>query len=152
MQFSGEEQFPLAPAELWHRLVDPAFIARHMPGLKKIERTDPELVVCRVQPRFSFISAPMTITVAIADKQAPNRARMQITGKGVAMGLTVETAIELHESNGGSTLAWTGEVKQINGLLKGVSQGLLEGAARKVIADGWAGIRRDLEQASNSKS
>jgi len=151
MKFSGEEEFAMQPSELWRKLIDVPFVARHLPGVKAFELSEPRRAVCKVRPGFSFLSAPLKLTVEIvqereaADEQPSHTARMQVRGEGIAASLLVETNLELFGTNNGTKLVWTGEVTQMSGLLKTISRGLLEGAAKKVIADGWANIRRELE-------
>ncbi len=151
MKFSGEEEFAMQPAELWRKLIDVPFVARHLPGVKAVELSEPRRAVCKVRPGFSFLSAPLKLTVEIVDEREAvderpsHTARMQVRGEGIAASLMVETKLELFGTPNGTKLIWIGEVTQMSGLLKTISRGLLEGAAKKVIADGWANIRRELE-------
>jgi len=147
MQFSGEEHFALAPEELWGRLIDVAFIAGNLPGVASIESVEPKVAVCRVRPGFSFLTGSLKMTVEIIDEQPPRAARMRVHGEGIAASLIVETSMELMPTSGGTNLVWNGEVTQISGLLKTISRGLLEGAAKKVISDGWKNIRDELTPA-----
>ena len=149
MQFSGEERFSTRLPELWQKLTDASFLARHLPGVQKVELAEPKKAVCRVRPGFSFLSAPMKMTVEIFDEreEPSHSARMRVRGEAIAASLSIETTVELEETSDGTNLVWRGDVTQMSGLLKTISRGLLEGAARKVIADGWANIRGELDAA-----
>ena len=144
MQLSGTEQFPQPTDELWVRLTDLTLFARTLPRLDKIERVEPRLLECRVRPGLSFFAGTLRLKFEMLNEQPPSVARMRITGKGVGASVTVETSIHLKPVNGGTELQWHSEVLELGGLLKPVSRGLIEAAAQKVIADGWANFRREL--------
>jgi carbon monoxide dehydrogenase subunit G len=145
MQFSGEEHFAMSRPEVWQKLTDASFLGQHLPGLREVEQAEPKRAICRVRPGFSFLSAPMKMTVEIYDEHEPATARMRVRGEGIAASLSIETTCELQDEGAGTKLVWNGQVTQMGGLLKTISRGLLEGAAKKIITDGWSNIRVALD-------
>jgi carbon monoxide dehydrogenase subunit G len=149
VQLQGEQSFSEPPAELFRRITDTEFIARCIPDLESVlERTD-ERLVCRITPGLSFLQAKLNVTIEIIDQKPPHSGRMRLTSKGIGAAVEVESAFELTEqavqSGPGTRLHWTAEITQTQGLLKSVSRGLLEAAAKKVIGDVWTAVGRELE-------
>jgi carbon monoxide dehydrogenase subunit G len=149
VQLQGEQSFSEPPADLFPRITDTEFIARCIPDLQSvIERTDDRLV-CRITPGLSFLQAKLDVSIEILERQPPHSGRMRLISKGIGSSAEVESAFQLTdeaaENGPGTRLHWTAEIKQTQGLLKSVSRGLLEAAAKKVIADVWAAVGRELE-------
>ena len=143
-QFSGEERFTQPRTEIWSRLIDAEFLAQCMPGLESVERDDSALLVCRVRPGLSFLKGAIRVTLEVYDKQPPDSLRIRVHSKGIGSSAIVETAVELAALDTGTQLAWTAAIAELGGLLKPVSRGLIEAAARKVIAEGWTGFKDGL--------
>jgi carbon monoxide dehydrogenase subunit G len=69
---------------------------------------------------------------------------MRVVGKGIGASLTIETTIHLTSEGNGTRLDWSSQVVEMGGLVKALSRSLIEGAARKVVADSWAVFRTHL--------
>ena len=145
LQLTGEEQFSHPQDTIWDRLIDPEFLARTIPDLHSVEEIQPDRLVCKVRPGFSFIKGTLKITINIFAEQPPESARMRIESKGIGSSAVVETVVELSTLDAGTRLAWSAEVKELGGLLKPVGRTLIGAAAKKVITDGWAGFRNELD-------
>lgn len=148
MQLQGEQSFSKPPEELFQHVTDTQFIARCIPDLESVTERTKDRLVCRITPGLSFLQAKIDVTIEIIDRQPPHSGRMRLISKGIGSAAEVESAFELsdHAQQGrGTLLRWTAEIKQTKGLLKSVSRGLLEAAAKKVIADVWSAVGRELE-------
>ena len=144
MDFSGEERFSLSTDALWERLANLDFLASILPGLERIESIEPEKMVCRVKPGFSFLTGTLKLTLEIVEQEQPNFVRVRVLGKGIGTSMLVETLCELSHTEGETSLSWKSEVQEMGGMLKSVSRGLIEAAARKVIDQAWVNFRREL--------
>lgn len=148
----GEEYFAEPAESLWNRLADTAFLARCIPDLESVGRVEPQLLVCRVRPGFSFLRGRFELTIRIIEERAPRSVRMHVRGKGMGSAIEAESEFELADEGGGSPpldgartrVRWRVRVGARDGLLKPVGLDLVNAAARKVIADGWRGFRREL--------
>ncbi len=71
---------------------------------------------------------------------------MSISNKGIGVSMAMVTTMEVVPVGDGSTceVIWESQVKELGGLLKSVSKGLIQGAAAKVSADVWAGVHRRM--------
>ena len=143
-QLSGEEHFTQAPPVIWSRLIDAEFMARCMPQLESVEADDSAFLVCRVRPGLVFLKGTIRASFDSYDMQPPDSLRMRIHSKGIGSSAIVETAIALSVLDGGTQLAWTADIVELGGLLKPVTRGLLEAAARKIIGEGWTQFKEEL--------
>jgi carbon monoxide dehydrogenase subunit G len=148
IHLDGMELFVQPCEHLWERLTDLSFVVRCMPDLDKVVLTEPNRIVFRVKPGFSFIRGTLEITLALIDARRPDRARMRIGSKGVGSGVKMEASFLLADAETSATgqtcLAWSAEVLELQGLLKPVGKSLIAAAARQVIAAAFARLRTEL--------
>ncbi|MDP6700037.1 MAG: SRPBCC domain-containing protein [Candidatus Latescibacteria bacterium] len=143
-QLAGEQHFTQAPSAMWSHLIDAEFMARCMPQLERVEPDDSAFLVCRVRPGLAFLKGSIRAAFTAYDMRPPAALRMRIDSKGIGSSAVVETAIALTALDGGTRLAWTADIVELGGLLKPVSRGLIEAAARKIIGEGWAQFKEEL--------
>jgi hypothetical protein len=144
MNFSGSEHFEYPVETVFDEITDLKVTAKTLPGLEKVERLEPQHLECRVRPKFSFLTGSMHMIFDILETDRPSSARMRVTGKGIGAGLTIETSIRLTAEGTGTRLNWESQVTEMTGLVKALSRTLIEGAARKVVADSWGVFRTHL--------
>ncbi len=146
MKFSGSEHFEFPIETVFDEITDLKVTAKTLPGLEKVERLDSKHLECRVRPKFSFLTGSMHMTFDMLETDRPTSARMRVVGKGIGASLTIETAVHLTTEGTGTRLDWSSEVVEMGGLVKALSRTLIEGAARKVVADSWAVFRTHLTE------
>jgi carbon monoxide dehydrogenase subunit G len=144
MNFSGSEHFDYPIETVFDEITDLNVTAKTLPGLEKVERIEPKRLECRVRPKFSFLTGSMLMIFDMLETDRPSSARMRVTGKGIGAGLSIETSIHLKPEGSGTRLDWESQVTELTGLVKALSRTLIEGAARKVVADSWAIFRTHL--------
>jgi len=149
MKFSGKEQFELDRNFVWDRLHDMEFISKLIPGQTSVISVQPTSFVCRVRPGFSFLSGSLTLTFGVIETVPAERTRVRVHGKGIGAGVIVEALICFAAGSTHTTLEWTGEVVERRGLLKPVSAGLIQGAAKDVIARFWTAFRTALADSAD---
>jgi carbon monoxide dehydrogenase subunit G len=145
MKFSGSEHFDYPVETVFDEITDLNVTAKTLPGIEKVERVDSKHLECRVRPKFSFLTGSMQMIFDILETNRPSSARMRVIGKGIGASLAIETSIHLTPDDAGTRLDWESEVTQMTGLVKALSRTLIEGAARKVVADSWAVFRTHLQ-------
>jgi carbon monoxide dehydrogenase subunit G len=145
MQFSGEEQFTQPREEIFRRVTDLTFMSKTVPGLQKIEKSQPRLLECKVNPGFSFVTGSVKLTFELLEETPSSSATMRVTGKGIGMSVAIDTNITLSDNDsGGTRLVWNSEVSQMTGLAKVISPSLVEAAAKKINAQTWDSFRKEL--------
>jgi uncharacterized protein len=146
MNFSGSEHFDYPVETVFDQITDLQVTAKTLPGLERVERLEPKHLECRVRPKFSFLTGSMQMIFDILETDRPSTARMRVVGKGIGASLAIETSIRLTAEGTGTRLDWSSQVTELGGLIKALSHSLIEGAARKVVADSWATFRTHLSE------
>jgi len=144
IQFQGDRDFPLPPAEVWAKLSDPRFLVQCVPDVEKVHEADERHARWTLRPGFSFVRGTIDIDMQVADKVPDTSAKFVCRGKAIGSTNTVEAAFVLSPTETGTHLHWTAEVKELTGLLKMVPQGLIRGGAQKVLNDVWASVEARL--------
>jgi uncharacterized protein len=143
-RFEGERTFGMAPAELWPKLSDAAFLARCVPDATPRSEPEHDRAEYTVRPGFSFARGTLDVIMEILERREPETVRFRTTSKGIGSSSVVESALTLAPQDAGTKVSWHAEVTQLGGLLKMVPSGLIRGAGQKVIDDVWDGIAKHL--------
>jgi carbon monoxide dehydrogenase subunit G len=141
LHFEGDTDFAKPPAEVFAKLSDARFLVQCIPGVESVTRSEPAESVCILRPGFSFVRGTLEITMRVVEAVAPVKVRVLAHGKGIGSSNDVEGVLLFAEQDGGTRSHWTADVTNLGGLLKAIPQGLLRGAAQKVIADVWESVK-----------
>jgi carbon monoxide dehydrogenase subunit G len=145
MEFAGDKDFPLPPSAVFAKLNDARFLADCVPGRESISAADPRKAVCTQRPGFSFMRGTLEITIEVIEALPDSTIKYKLLGKGIGSSSEVQTVIALAPNDGGTHVHWQAQVVSLGGLLKAVPSGLIQGAAQKIIADGWAEMDKQLQ-------
>ncbi len=143
--FVGEERFAVPPSRLYASVTDLDFLARAIPDLVSSTRIDARTLKCVVRPNFAFIQTTMQLSIAITDAVPDAAVTLAISSRGIGASLDVGCRLQIAEDSAGSRLAWSASVDRLSGLVAAVSPTLIRAAANKVIRDGWARVRQQVE-------
>jgi carbon monoxide dehydrogenase subunit G len=135
LHFEGDREFTPAPAVVWTKLRDARFLVRCVPGAEKVAEAEPDRAACTVRPGFAFVRGTLEVTLRVLEAVEPASLRLAVHSKGIGSSSEVEALLTFAPQGGGTSAHWTADVKNLGGLLKAVPQGLLRGAAEKVIND-----------------
>jgi len=148
LQVHGEEKFDQPPDVIWQSLSKPEFLCQCFPGVDRVVRCDDRSAALIVRPGFSFVRGTLEIGFEFTETIPPRSARVLIHITGIGSSAELETRLELAPDDSGTGVTWSAEAIQVGGLLKAVSQGLMQGAAQKVAMDTWAEVRKRLVASS----
>lgn len=140
LRFEGDRDFPQTPAVLFAKLSDARFLARCIPDVESVRAAEAGAASLVLRPGFSFVRGTLDLTLTLADVVAPRSLRVVLATKGIGSSADVEAALSLSDHEGGTRVHWSAEVTKLGGLLKLAPVGLIQGAARQVIDDAWAGV------------
>jgi carbon monoxide dehydrogenase subunit G len=147
LRFEGQKDFARhAPAALWEHLSDARFLVLCVPDVHQISQQEREQAAFTLRPGFAFIRGTLNMTLRVAEAVSPTSVRVVMTSKGIGTSSEVEATMTLSPLESGARVAWVAEVKHLGGLLKAVPQGLIRGAAQKVVQDAWTAAEKRLEQ------
>ena len=144
LRFEGDRDFRQAPAELWAKLSDARFLAQCIPDVETVRQAEANRAEVVLRPGFAFVRGTLDLTLEVVDAVAPTSARLLLRAKGMGSSSDVEATLALAPQGEGTRVHWVVEVKALGGLLKPVPQGLIRGAAQKVVNDAWAAVEARL--------
>lgn len=145
LRFEGERSFSLAPDELLARLSDVAFLVECMPDVEAVHTCTTDQARVTIQPGLSFVRGALEVELGLHPQTAPGALGIHLTSRGIGSSADVVTHLQTLPADGGSLVRWSAEVVRLGGLLKLAPQGLIRGAAEKVINDAWDRVKRRLE-------
>ena len=140
LHFEGDREFSQKPAELYGKLSDARFLAQCIPDVETVRQAEPSRAEAVLRPGFAFVRGTLDLTLEVVDAVAPSSARLLLRAKGMGSSSDVEATLALAPQGEGTRVHWAVEVKALGGLLKPVPQGLIRGAAQKVVTDAWAAV------------
>lgn len=144
IRFEGDRDFALPPGPLFAKLTDARFLVTCIPDVEKVTKLEADQAELTLRPGFAFVRGTLEVTLRVVDVASPTSARVLLLSKGIGSSSNVEAILNLSAHDNGTRVHWIAEVKELGGLLKLVPQGLIRGAAQKVVSDVWAAIEAKL--------
>jgi carbon monoxide dehydrogenase subunit G len=148
LRFEGDRDFNRLQAELWAKLTDARFLVQCIPDVESVTQAEADHASLVLRPGFAFVRGSLEVTMRVTDAVAPSSARILLNSRGIGSSANVEAALALAPQGEGTRVHWVVEVKELGGLLKLVPQGLIRGAAQKVVNDAWAAVEARLANPS----
>jgi carbon monoxide dehydrogenase subunit G len=131
MRVEGTYRFPAAPATVYALLLDPQVLAGCIPGCEHLAEIGPDQYEATVKAGVGAVKGTYKGQVQIVDKEAPERFRMLVSGKGGPGFIKGEASIvvvPVDGSAGECDVQVVGD-GQVGGMIAGVAQRLLGGVA-----------------------
>lgn len=132
MKLQGHYDLPAPRDRVWQALLDPEQLAKAMPGCEKLEAVGPGEYRATLKVGVAAVKGTFEGKVKLSDVQPPNRYTMMVEGSGSPGFVRGEAVMELSEVEGGTRVAYEGDV-QIGGLIAGVGQRMLGGVAKMMV-------------------
>ena len=144
IQFNGVETFTQPATALFPSLSNAGWLAAAVPDAE-ISEAALDRAVWKLKPKLSFLTGSLEMTLTVTSRTPAEAATFKVTGKAVGSGTTVVATLAFAPTeSGGTDVRWTGEITELNGLLKMVPKGLIQATAQKIISDVWTAIRVKL--------
>lgn len=145
IRFEGDRYFTLPPEQVATRLSDAAFLVSCLPNVEEVVESSADKAVWKLRTGFSFLSATLEIALRITDRQL-HQTTYEALSKGVGATSLVRAVLSFVPIETGTQVHYVAEVAERTGLLKIVSAGLIQAAAKTVIEDTWKAIEAKLAQ------
>jgi hypothetical protein len=143
LKLAGEHRFE-APRELvWRALLDPAILARTLPGCERLEQVEENDFRGVLNVQVGPVKGQFQGTLLLSDLKVLESYRMKLDGSGPAGFLRGEGTVALAEAGDGTLLSYDLEA-QVGGRMAGVGQRLLDSSARSIARQGLEGLERQL--------
>ena len=146
MIVEGTYTFPAQRDVIWEMLLDPAVIAKTMPGATEMVRVTHEKYQGKLRIGIGAITAAeFQVSVVLADVVRPEHYTMLIDGQG-RFGFTRGSAlVELAADAGGTALHFRADM-QVGGKIAGVGQRLLDSVSKLLTRQGLEALAREVTQ------
>lgn len=146
MIVEGTHAFTAAPEAVWESLLDPAVIAKAMPGTKELVLTAPNQYRGKMQVGVGPITAAeFDLRIELSDLAPPKRFVMSIDGSG-RFGFTKGRAeVGLEPDAAGTRMAYRADLK-VGGKIAAVGQRLLDVVSRAMLRTGLEALGREVER------
>jgi carbon monoxide dehydrogenase subunit G len=145
IQFEGDRHFSLKPEIVVDRLSNAAFLVGCLKNVEQVVEATPDRAVWKLRTGFSFLSATLEITLNVTER-AQGRTSFEAISRGVGATSVVRAVLTFTPIDVGTTVHYVAEVAERTGLLKIISAGLIQAAAKNVIEDTWQAIEAKLAE------
>jgi carbon monoxide dehydrogenase subunit G len=146
LHFEGDRDLALPPTTAWEKLSDARFLAQCIPGAESLAQAEHNHIACTLRPGFAFVRGTLELSLQVVEAVPHNLIRLLLNSKGIGSTSDVEVTLNVNPHGDGTRLHWIADIKTLGGLLKAIPQGLIQGAAQKVIADALSAVEAQLQR------
>lgn len=143
MKVEGSHTFDAPRDIVWPTLLDPAVLAKIMPGCEKLEQTGDNEFEGIIKIKVGPVQGTFNGKVILANIDAPNSYDMQVSGKGPAGFVNGVGKLWLESENGHTVLHYQGDA-DVGGKIASVGQRLMDTSARAVIRQSLEGLSHQI--------
>ena len=147
MTLNGSYRISAPRQAVWAALMDPEVLKKCLPGCEKLDPVGPDAYRAHMKVGIAAIKGSYQGSVSIHEKVAPEKFRMVVEGKGTPGFLRGEGSFELAEEGSETVLRYQGTA-QVGGMIAGVGQRLVQGAARMVVRKFFEALSSHLASAA----
>lgn len=144
MKIQGEYRFEVPVALVWPALLDPAVLARTLPGCERLERTGDNTFAGALTVAIGPVKGQFQGTLELSDLRPLEGYHMKVNGSGGAGFLQGEGDLRLRADGNATILSYDLEA-QVGGKVAGVGQRLLDSSSRVITRQGLEGLDRQLQ-------
>jgi carbon monoxide dehydrogenase subunit G len=143
MKIQGSHTFDFPREQVWRALLDPAILARTLPGCESLEQVGENDFQGALNVQVGPVKGQFQGTLQLSDLRPLEGYHMKLDGKGPAGFMNGEGDLRLADS-GGSTILTYDLDAQVGGRVAGVGQRLIESSAKSITRQGLEGLAREL--------
>lgn len=132
MKIEGSSSIPAPRERVWAAFLDPAVLARALPGCEGLEAIGPGEYKAKVKIGVAAIKGSFEGKVRLFDQEPPNRYKMALEGSGGPGFVRGEAGMELSDADGGTRVTYSADV-QVGGLIASVGQRMLGGVSKMML-------------------
>ena len=145
MIVEGQREFAGTREAVWRLLLDPAVVAKTVPGTQAMVLVEPGHYRGRMRVGLGPLVAEFDLTVLLEDVVEPERYTMRIAGLG-RLGYTRGSArVSLATNGAGTMLRFQGDV-EVGGTIAALGQRLLDSVSGALARQGLEAMEREVER------
>lgn len=139
----SSHEFAWPRERIWQLLLDPAVLARLLPGVEKLEATGPDQYALVVKLGVGAVRGSYTGKVQLTDQRPPESYRLVGEAKGGPGWAKGSALMTLVAEGAGTRIVAKGDA-QIGGAIASVGQRMVEGVAKSMANEFFQSIEREL--------
>lgn len=143
MKITGSYTVDAPREKFWEALQDPAVLARTLPGCQSLEVIGEDRYAATLTAGVASIQGTYTGTVQLLDKQAPECYRLKAEGSGQPGTIQADATLRL-EIDGDTTIVHYDADATVGGMIGGVGQRMIAGAARRTAGDFFSAVADEV--------
>ena len=143
MKVQGQHTFDAPRAAVWKAVMDPAVIARVMPGCEALEEVGENAYEGAMKIKVGPVQGDFKGAVEITDVREPESYHLKIKGKGAPGFVEADGEIRFSEDGGKTLLDYEFNAK-IGGRIASVGQRLLESSTKAISRQSLEGLEAQI--------
>lgn len=143
MKITGSYTVDAPRQAFWDALQDPAVLARTLPGCESLEVLGDDAYAATVTAGVASIKGTYTGKVQLRDKQPPESYRLTAEGAGAPGTIRADAEVRL-ETDGDTTIVHYEADAVVGGMIGGVGQRMIAGAARRTAGEFFTAVANDV--------
>jgi len=151
MKLQGTYTFDAPRERVWRALLDPAILARTLPGCEKLERVGENNYLGVLNVQVGPVKGQFQGTLVLTDVRPLEGYHMKLDGKGPAGFMNGEGDLRLTDAGGSTMLSYDID-SQVGGRVAAVGQRLLESSSKSVARQGLEGLAREISAMGDSEA
>jgi uncharacterized protein len=132
LKIAGTHALTAPPDRAYALLLDPAVLAKAIPGCESLERIGDDEYKMKMKMALAAVSGAFEGKVRIVDQNPPSSFRMEVDGTGKIGFVKGSGILTLTAAGEGTSIAYDGDV-QVGGTIAAVGQRLIDTTARMMI-------------------
>jgi uncharacterized protein len=151
MKLQGTYTFDAPRERVWRALLDPAILARTLPGCEKLERLGENNFQGVLNVQVGPVKGQFQGTLVLTDVRPLEGYHMKLDGKGPAGFMNGEGDLRLTDAGSSTVLTYDID-SQVGGRVAAVGQRLLESSSKSVARQGLEGLAREISAMGESEA
>ncbi len=144
MKISGTSTLEAPPDQVWAAILDPAVLARCIPGCEALTTLGEDRYAMTVTAGVAAIKGTYAGEVALTDQDAPSGLTLKASGAGAPGTIDADVRVRLSRSAaGGTDLAYDADAT-VGGTIGGVGQRMLAGVTKKMAGQFFSALDDDI--------
>lgn len=144
MKITGTSTLDAAPEAVWKAILDPAVLARCIPGCESLTTVGEDRYAMTVTAGVAAIKGRYTGEVALTDMEKPSALRLRANGSGAPGTIDADVAVRLSPASGGGTEVEYVADATVGGTIGGVGQRMLAGVTKKMAGQFFGALDADI--------
>ncbi len=151
MKLQGTHTFDAPRERVWRAILDPAILARTLPGCQKLERVGENNYLGVLNVQVGPVKGQFQGTLVLTDVRPLEGYHMKLDGKGPAGFMNGEGDLRLTDAGSSTVLTYDID-SQVGGRVAAVGQRLLESSSKSVARQGLEGLAREISAMGESEA